>query len=109
MYGDEQVRLINDLFSVSKSHHQEWLRAQLKSTTNQQVLVIRKLLKEKLARAELLARLEREIGFGGLIHDFKNYVLRGEGQYLDSFLKRLTTSQNFIEAFKQLSHLSVNE
>jgi diguanylate cyclase (GGDEF)-like protein/PAS domain S-box-containing protein len=109
MYGDEQARLINDLFSVSKSHHQQWLRTQLTSKTNQQVLDIRKLLKEKLARAELLARLEREIGFGGLIHDFKNYVLRGEKQYFESFLKRLATSHHIVETFKQLSHLSDNE
>jgi len=84
-YGDAQTKFISDLFSVSQSHHQEWLQRQLNSENNQQILAIRELLHEKLIRTEQLARLEREIGYGGLIHDFKNYILRGEPRYLESF------------------------
>lgn len=108
-YGNEQAKLIGDLFSVSKSHHQQWLNTQLKSDTNQQVLLIRKSLKEKLTRTEQLSRLEREIGFGGLIHDFKNYILRGEINYLNSFLMRLESSQKHIDTFSQLNNLVGSE
>jgi len=100
-YSNEQEKLIGDLFSVSKSHHQQWLDSQLKSKSYQQIVVIRELLKEKLTRAEQLARLEREIGFGGLIHDFKNYILRGESQYLQSFLIRVANSQKYIGILNQ--------
>jgi len=108
-YGNGQTILISDLFSISQSHHQQWLAVQLDSDANHQILEIRNSLKERLTRAEKLAQLEREIGFGGLIHDFKNYILRGEERYLDSFLKRLSTSQNLISIFQQLSYLSYNE
>jgi len=108
-YGYEQEKIIGDLFSVSKSHHQQWIGSQLKSKTNQQIIVIRELLKKQLIKAEQLAKLEREIGFGGLIHDFKNYILRGETHYLDSFSTRLSTSQALISTFQKISHLSSSE
>jgi diguanylate cyclase (GGDEF)-like protein/PAS domain S-box-containing protein len=108
-YGNEQIKLIGDLFSVSESHHQQWINSQLKLDTNKQILAIRESLKEKLIRAEQLAKLAQEIGFGGLIHDFKNYILRGEVHYLDSFLNRLSNSQNIINVFQNLNHISAKE
>jgi diguanylate cyclase (GGDEF)-like protein/PAS domain S-box-containing protein len=105
-YGDVQTKIISDLFSVSKSHHQNWLQRQLNSQTNQQISAIRKLLNKKLIRAEQLARLEREIGYGGLIHDFKNYILRGEEVYLDSFLKGLAVTKNHIVTFNRIDNLT---
>ncbi|PKG85779.1 diguanylate cyclase [Colwellia sp. 75C3] len=108
-YGNEQTKLINDLFSASQSHHQLWLKRQLKSESNQNVLVIRELLNKKLIRAEQLARIERELGYGGLIHHFKNYILRGEATYLESFLKGLTITKNYIVTFNQISNLTDND
>ena len=105
-YGNAQTELINDLFSISKSHHQLWLQHQLNADNNQQVLIIRDLLNERLIRAEQLAQLEQEIGYGGLIHDFKNYVLRGESNYFDSFLTRLSSSQNYLMIFNELANLT---
>ena len=105
-YGNAQTELINDLFSISKSHHQLWLQHQLNADNNQQVLIIRDLLNERLIRAEQLAQLEQEIGYGGLIHDFKNYVLRGESNYFDSFLTRLSSSQNYLMIFNDLANLT---
>ena len=108
-YGNAQTELINDLFSISNSHHQLWLQRQLNSGSNQQVLIIRSLLNERLIRAEQLAQLEREIGYGGLIHDFKNYVLRGEANYFDSFLTRLSSSQNYLTTFNDVANLTHDE
>ncbi|PKI16946.1 EAL domain-containing protein [Colwellia sp. 12G3] len=108
-YGNEQKKIIGDLFAVSKSHHQLWLQRQLNSDNNQKVLVIRALLNKKLIRAEQLARLERELGYGGLIHHFKNYILRGEASYLESFLKGLSITHNHIVAFNQISNLTDND
>ena len=108
-YGNAQTQLINDLFSISNSHHQLWLQRQLNSDSNQQVIIIRDLLNERLRRAEQLAQLEREIGYGGLIHDFKNYVLRGEVNYFNSFLTRLSSSQNYLKIFNGIANLTDDE
>lgn len=95
-YGNQQRKLIDDLFSVSKLNNQVLLQRQLDADNNQKVLAIRKLLNRKLIRADQLARLEREIGYGGLIHHFKNYILRGETSELQSFVRSLSLAQNYI-------------
>jgi len=105
-YGNAQKKFISDLFSVSKSHHQHWLQSQLNSENNQQIFAIRKLLDEKLIRVEKLALLEREIGYGGLIYDFKNYILRGEASYLKKFLKGFTITKNHIVTLNKINNLT---
>ncbi|MEX1180552.1 MAG: methyl-accepting chemotaxis protein [Cucumibacter sp.] len=37
-----------------------------------------------LAKTEALFNIRQAIGFGGLIHNFKNYVLRGDREYFDA-------------------------
>jgi len=105
-YGGTQAKIIRDLFSVSQSHHQQWLQRQLSSQINQKIVAIRKLLSEKLLRVEQLALLEREIGYGGLIDDFKNYILRGEASYLESFFNSLAITQNQIVDLNKVSNLT---
>lgn len=95
-YSDEQKKLINDLLSVSKLSNQVLVRRQLDSDNNQQVVAVRRLLNQKLIRADQLARLGREIGYGGLIHYFKKYTLRGQAGDRQNFLNSLASSQNYI-------------
>lgn len=38
---------------------------------------------ESSVREELLAQIKAEFGYGGLIHNFKNFVLRGDKKYLN--------------------------
>lgn len=40
-------------------------------------------------RGELLSRIRKHLGYGGIIHNFKNYVLRQDDQYLESFQAQL--------------------
>ena len=108
-YEQAQDKLISDLFSISKSHHQLWLSEQLASSTNQQVLAIRLRIHGKLAREEELCRVEHTLGYGGLIHHFKNYVIRGEQQYLERFNQSYIAASKNIRAFKQLATLTQQE
>ena len=105
-YGYQQDRLINDLFAISKTHHQQWLRLQLDTATNQNVIQVRELLHEELTRFEQLARLKRELGYGGFIHNFKNYILRGEQHYLDSFFQHYDLLKGYVKEFTHLVSLT---
>lgn len=40
-------------------------------------------------RGELLSRIRAHLGYGGIIHNFKNYVLRKDPHYLDRLHKKL--------------------
>ena len=108
-YGSAQKTLIDDLLSLSTPYHKLWLQRQLSSDSHQQVLIIRGSLNEKSSRAEQLTRLGREIGYGGLIHDFKNYILRGETSYLDSFLIRLSTIRRHLYISSKINKLTHDE
>ncbi len=108
-YGNDQDRLIADLFSISNTYNQKWLSKQLSSATHQQVLTIRLRLYEKLAREEKLYNLEHELGYAGIIHHFKNYILRGEKQYIAKFNNSFALASKNISAFKQLNNLTQQE
>ncbi|TMM46899.1 EAL domain-containing protein [Colwellia ponticola] len=86
--------------------NQVLLQGQLDTDNNQQVLAIRKLLTQKLIRAEQLAQLEREIGYGGLIHYFKKYTLRGEATDRQTFINSLTITQDYIALLTNSSHFT---
>lgn len=108
-HGQAQDRLILDLFSISKTHHQTWLSEQLDTSVNQQILEVRLRLQGKLLREEKLYELEHELGYGGFIHHFKNYILRGEHKYLAQFEQSYTAASKSINEFKQLTALTPRE
>ena len=53
--------------------------------------------------AELLTALREEIGYGGFIHNFKNYILRREQSYLVQTKSNLDTIQLILEEYKSLN------
>lgn len=108
-YGDAQNKILADLFSISETHHQQWLSNQLDTSIHQQVMAIRKRLVGKLAREKKLYNLEHELGYDGIIHHFKNYILRGEKQYIEKFNKSFVLAAEDISAFRQLNNLTTEE
>ena len=62
-----------------------------------------------LAREELLLTMRANAGYGGLIHNFKNYVLRGQSKYLDRVLNNHQALSQAIGQYRQLEDLTPNE
>ncbi|MGB0670634.1 MAG: sensor histidine kinase [Rhodospirillales bacterium] len=58
-----------------------------------------KLFQEIDRKAVLLFDLSRTLGYGGLIHHFKNYVLRGDPQRLDMARTRLATAKALLNQY----------
>lgn len=52
-------------------------------------------------RGELLSRIRRHLGYGGMIHNFKNYVLRQQQTYLDSLEGQLTDFKATITEYRK--------
>jgi hypothetical protein len=55
-----------------------------------------------LAASRLELELEREIGYGGLIHNFKNYVLRGSANYRDAAERNAQEVGRLLSELEQL-------
>ncbi|MCP4298874.1 MAG: methyl-accepting chemotaxis protein [Proteobacteria bacterium] len=63
----------------------------------------------KILKDEQLDKLLVLIGYGGMIHNFKNYVLRGTPKYLDRIKKNQELSQKYIDNLRNLSGLTDND
>ncbi len=53
-------------------------------------------------REELLADIKEQFGYGGIIHNFKNYVLRGQPKYLEEIAADRKAMGKNIERYKAL-------
>ncbi len=51
-------------------------------------------------RGELLSRIRSHLGYGGIIHNFKNYVLRQEPVYLDELRRQLGDFAATVEEYR---------
>jgi len=57
---------------------------------------------EVVYRLKQLAEIKSQFGYGGFIHNFKNYVLRGQQKYVDRFKQNKTIMFATINNLKQL-------
>ncbi len=58
---------------------------------------------QSVAKLALLGEIQSQFGYGGFIHNFKNYVLRGQDKYQDRFKKNSSVMQNAISQLKEIS------
>lgn len=63
---------------------------------------MRKIAFEKEIRFELISELTTYIGYGGLIHHFKNYMLRGDERYVDSFNRQYQSAADILDRYSKL-------
>ncbi|CCQ12465.1 hypothetical protein PALB_34040 [Pseudoalteromonas luteoviolacea B = ATCC 29581] len=64
---------------------------------------------QALAKSQLLTQLEQYFGYNGLIHHFKNYVLRREEHYFDRAQIEIIELRSALKTFEQQSHLNLSE
>ncbi len=66
-------------------------------------------LERVAVRQSLLMEIQSHFGFGGLIHNFKNYVLRGSGKYVERMNHDLEVLDESIAQYMALGDISVEE
>lgn len=60
-------------------------------------------------RQQLLMSIKANFGYGGMIHNFKNYVLRGQDKYLAKIKNNYGALQADVSEYQQLSNVSSSE
>ncbi len=65
--------------------------------------------KEVVKRQSLLLIIKSDFGYGGFIHNFKNYVLRGHEKYINRFNKNKINLQAGIKKYYNLKDISDKE
>ena len=105
-YIADQKGMINNYYTVVSSKYQDILREKMKHPVVIEVEALRAAAINKARRNELLNDLQMMIGYGGLIHDFKDYVIRGRDWYIEHFSELSIEAKNIIEQYQDLPGMS---
>lgn len=84
-YIEAQNSFIENFNIKAPDKYRNLLQQKLSYPVNAEVEKFRDATLNKVIRNELLNELQTLIGYGGLIHDYNNYMIRGEKRYLDHF------------------------
>ncbi|BDQ35768.1 methyl-accepting chemotaxis protein [Pseudodesulfovibrio nedwellii] len=55
-----------------------------------------------VARQKLLTQIKEQFGYGGIIHNFKNYVLRGQPKFKERITKNQTQILGYLDEYRKL-------
>lgn len=108
-YISAQKKSLAKFNTISTPQHKHLLKIQMDNPVMQEVEELRKAATYKASRNYRLIKLQSIIGYGGLIHDFKNYVIRGKFHYLEHFNKKYIEAKNIIVEYKKLPGMSKKE
>ena len=75
----------------------------LNTAENIMVNKIRSSIFEKIKKIDLLNEMQSNIGYGGMIHHFKNYVIRGDESHVGYFNQLLKKIKIILLQYQQLS------
>ena len=64
---------------------------------------------EVAQRQTLLMEIKSQFGYGGVIHNFKNYVLRGTDKYIARLQKGFSRLDNLVQQYNALTKNSLEE
>jgi len=67
----------------------------------QKFIQMQKFISTKIYKNEIISKLKATAGYGGLIHNFKNYLLRGDIKYKNKFLEEYKTMEKLILEYKK--------
>lgn len=101
-YISQQEMLLHDIKNSAQQKHFIMLEEVLSGPSSQHVVRMRQSVIQQAELNDLLNRLHSYIGYGGLIHTFKNYVIRGDGVYAQQFHKMLDNFKLLLHEMKQL-------
>ena len=108
-YIADQVSILNNYYTVVPGKHKDLLQKNLSHPVVSEVNNFRASVINKSRRNELLNDLQMNIGYGGLIHDFKNYVIRGGENYTEHFFSMLLIVKNIIDQYTNLAGITAQE
>lgn len=104
-----QRNAIRHFFTVAEENYQEMLQQSITHPVVAEVEAMREAAFNKWERNELLNELHSLIGYGGLIHDFNNYVISGEARYYEQFTTIFFRAQQTLSKFRRIGSLGDKE
>lgn len=98
-----QKEAIRHYFTIAEDRFENMLQQRITHPVVAEVEAMRAAAFNKWERKEIFDELHTIIGYGGLIHDFKNYVIRGNQSYIARFSTMFTNAWQILSRFRQIS------
>lgn len=108
-YISGQRATLRAFYNIARAEHHDQLRKALDNSLTNEVKHYREIILNSVQRNDALNGIHTLIGYGGLIHDFKNYVIRGDSKYAERCEQQLSEASRKIEAYRLLPNISVQE
>ena len=102
IYAINQEALFVDYFAIASKKQQDLLREKMSYPVVADVAEMKQVVINKAKANNLLNKLQLQIGYGGLIHDFKNFLIRGKPAYSERFEKKFIALKNIIQEYRDL-------
>ncbi|MCW8928862.1 MAG: response regulator [Gammaproteobacteria bacterium] len=90
---------LKDFYNEASSKYIQILDKKRQHPSLKKVQSVSQDVLNRISRQELLNELQQIIGYGGLIHLFKNYVIRGDTKYVKRFEKNFKKMEQLIQTF----------
>jgi len=100
----EQKVFFNQFKHYASDKQNALYEEKLSGKTNDEVLRMRKIAfakGTKSAKAGLSGKLSAAFGYGGAIHNFKNYVLRNNPKYAEQFMKNYERANALLDTLSE--------
>ncbi|MBF0287024.1 MAG: nitrate- and nitrite sensing domain-containing protein [SAR324 cluster bacterium] len=72
----------------------------------EEVETMRNIVLSSPVKNKIALDLFTHAGYGGIIHQFKNYILRGQEKYVDHFMEQYGTIKELFQQFRDIPHIS---
>ena len=119
-FGPDMERKFINLISAQNTYMRNFLRyassdarKYYKETLNgkdvAEVNRIRKVLINSNKKKLIVSKMKEVVGYGGFIHNFKNYVIRGKDKYAKRTQKNYDELTKLVNQYKNLKNISKKE
>ena len=100
--------ITNFLHYASKAS-KKYYKDILKGNSIDEVNRIREILLTSPKKKKILADINKLVGYGGLVHNFKNYIITGKKRYHKKTQRQYFAIVSFTDTYKQLKFVSNEE
>ena len=107
--SNERDLLIRNFEIIADTKLKDQIQLNLLLSYAKDVNVMRNIALNRVERNVLLNRIQNFFGYGGLIHSYKNYLIRGDKRYLNNFEVVSREALLVIKELRLLAGITLNE
>ncbi|MCF6331348.1 MAG: nitrate- and nitrite sensing domain-containing protein [Sulfurimonas sp.] len=100
---------IKNFKNIALQRHIDLFEYKIDTHSFKEIVKERNIIYAKNLKNEILSSIKEHVGYGGLIHDFKNYVIRGEEKYAIAVKKQYDKLLSEIKKYKIIEGVTKEE